>query len=44
MVIQNIEMTNSLKQDDEIIKKIGDKSIYAKNQSEYILNYYKLDI
>ena len=44
MVIQNIEMTNSLKQDDEIIKKIGDKSIYAKNQSEYILNYAKCPV
>ena len=44
MVIQNIEMTNSLKQDDEIIKKIGDKSIYAKNQSEYILNYAKCTV
>lgn len=44
MVIQNIEMTNALKQDDEIIKKIGDKSIYAKNQSEYILNYAKCPV
>lgn len=44
MVIQNIEMTNFLKQDDEIIKKIGDKSIYAKNQSEYILNYAKCPV
>ena len=44
MVIQNIEMINSLKQDDEIIKKIGDKSIYAKNQSEYILNYAKCPV
>lgn len=44
MVIQNIEMTNSLKQDDEIKKKIGDKSIYAKNQSEYILNYAKCPV
>ena len=44
MVIQNIEMTNSLKQDDEIIKKIEDKSIYAKNQSEYILNYAKCPV
>ena len=44
MVIQNIEMTNSLKQDDEIIKKIGDKSIYDKNQSEYILNYAKCPV
>ena len=44
MVIQNIEMTNSLKQNDEIIKKIGDKSIYAKNQSEYILNYAKCPV
>ena len=44
MVIQNIEMTNSLKQDNEIIKKIGDKSIYAKNQSEYILNYAKCPV
>ena len=44
MVIQNIEMTNSLKQDDEIIKKIGDKSIYAKNQSEYIFNYAKCPV
>ena len=44
MVIQNIEMTNSLKQDDEIIKKIGDKSIYAKNQSDYILNYAKCPV
>ena len=44
MVIQNIEMTNSLKQDDEIIKKIGDKIIYAKNQSEYILNYAKCPV
>ena len=44
MVIQNIEMTNTLKQDDEIIKKIGDKSIYAKNQSEYILNYAKCPV
>lgn len=44
MVIQNIEMTKSLKQDDEIIKKIGDKSIYAKNQSEYILNYAKCPV
>ena len=44
MVIQNIEMTNSLKQDDEIIKKIGDKSIYAKNQSEYILHYAKCPV
>lgn len=44
MVIQNIEMTNSLKQDDEIIKKIGDESIYAKNQSEYILNYAKCPV
>lgn len=44
MVIQNIEMTNALKQDYEIIKKIGDKSIYAKNQSEYILNYAKCPV
>lgn len=44
MVIQNIEMTNALKQGDEIIKKIGDKSIYAKNQSEYILNYAKCPV
>lgn len=44
MVIQNIEMTNSLKQDDEIIKKIGDENIYAKNQSEYILNYAKCPV
>ena len=44
MVIQNIEMTNSLKQDDEIIKKIGDKSIYAKTQSGYILNYAKCPV
>lgn len=44
MVIQNIEMTNSLKQNYEIIKKIGDESIYAKNQSEYILNYAKCPV
>lgn len=44
MVIQNIEMSNYLKQNKEIIKKIESENIYAKGQSEYILNYAKCPI
>ncbi|MGN1032937.1 MAG: PLD nuclease N-terminal domain-containing protein, partial [Intestinibacter sp.] len=36
MVVQNIKMTNSLKQDEEIIKSLGEENIYAQNQSKYI--------
>lgn len=44
MVIQKIEMANSLKQNDKILNKIEEESIYAKNQSEYILNYAKCPV
>ena len=44
MVIQNIEMTHSLKQNDKIMQKLQEDNIYAKNQSEYILNYAKCPV
>lgn len=44
MAIQNIEMTHSLKQNDKIMQKLQEDNIYAKNQSEYILNYAKCPV
>lgn len=44
MVIQNIKMTNSLKQDEQIIKNLGEENIYAQNQSKYILDYAKCPV
>lgn len=44
MAKQNIKMTYSLKQNDEIINKLEKENVYAKNQSEYILNYAKCPV
>ena len=44
MAMQNIKMTHSLKQDYKIMNKLEEESIYAKNQSEYILNYAKCPV
>ncbi len=44
METQNIKMINSLKQKNEIIEKLEKENIYAKNQSEYILNYAKCPV
>ena len=44
MVIQNIKMTNSLKQDDQIIENLGKENVYAQNQSKYILDYAKCPV
>ncbi|MCI6738043.1 MAG: phospholipase D-like domain-containing protein, partial [Intestinibacter sp.] len=44
MVIQNIKMTNSLKQDNKIMESLGKEDIYAQNQSKYILDYAKCPV
>lgn len=44
MVIQNIKMTNSLKQDNKIMESLGKQDIYAQNQSKYILDYAKCPV
>ena len=36
---QNIKMKTSLIQDNKVLNRLGEESIYAKNQALYMLNY-----
>ena len=44
MEIQKIKMTNSLKQDQQIMENLAEENICAKNQSKYILDYAKCPV